>query len=106
MLHVHLKMGGKLNLLVLAASTADGLKAHYLDFGLFKPIQNVQQAGCNPLLGGLPFEKAHCPVAVIEKPGMADANVIKWLAVERKYDAVCMAYIQAWAQWAQTELTA
>lgn len=78
-----------------------GLQAQDLYFELFKPIQHVQQAGCNPLLVGLPFEKAHCPVAVIEKPEMADANVIKWLAVEDIMPR--MASIEAWAQWAQAK---
>ena len=40
-------------------------------------IQHLRQAGRNTLLLGMPHEKAHCPMTVIKKPGMADANVIK-----------------------------
>ena len=31
----------------------------------------------HPSGGGMPHDKAHRPMTVIKKPGMADANVIK-----------------------------
>ena len=59
----------------LAASMADGTLLFFPGQKLLNSIQHLQQAGCKTLLVGMPVEKVHCPMAVIKKPGMADANV-------------------------------
>ena len=65
---------------------------------LINSIQHLQQAGCNTLVVGTSHEKADCPMTVIKKPGMADAHVIKCGAIKNRMPLI--AYMHAWAQWA------
>ena len=39
-------------------------------------IKNLQQAGCNTLLIGMPHEQVHGPMAVINEAGTTAANVL------------------------------
>lgn len=77
--HVGLLKGKEVSI-AFATSMADDA-ADCLCQKFISSAQYLHQAGCISLLVQLPHEVAHGPVAVIQKPGMAAANINKRRAI-------------------------